>query len=267
MIRPRLPLLVLLLGLAGSGVGCATKSDVKSLETEMRSEMRKLGAAQKALVDEVRSAFDSLGRQERRAVTGRGETQRQFDDFRELLNQLLELTGQNNRLLSELRDRAARGSVAAGPEAGPGASAAGEALTPTGAEPGAAEGTKDEARTFYEAAQQQFRRGAYETARGGFEDFLENYPGHPLAPDAQYFLAETYAQAGEQDRAVGEYEKVWELYPDSRRAPTALYKRGMIELERGNVSDARGFFQRVQLGYPNSPEAALAEDQLRRLRP
>lgn len=233
--------------------GCATKADVSNLESRMVSEIRDLQAQQEDLVQSIGMAFDTLSQQERRQLAGRGELQRQFDRLGELLAQLLELTSQNNALLSEMRAARVGGDGGeAGPRRAAGAPQAGE--------------RGDEARTFYEAAQQQFRRGSYETARAGFEDFLENYPDHELAPDARYFLAESLAEAGEPDRAVEEYRRVVELHPDSQRAPTALYKLGMLEVERGNASEARRYFERVELGYPNSPEAQLARDQLRRLR-
>ncbi len=235
------------------GAGCATKGDVASLEQTMASEMQQLRADQERLLAQlIGAAFDSIDATERRAMTGMGESQRQFDELREQLLRLVELTSQNNQLLNELY--ASRGSVPGGD-------------TPTAVSRPTGSGTvgSDEASMFYSAAQQQFGRGAYETARAGFQDFLENYPDHELAPDAQYFLAETYAAANEAETALTEYGRVLELYPDSRRAPTALYKSGMIELESGNVAEARNNFSRVQLGYPNSPEAELAADQLRRL--
>ncbi|MFQ5679315.1 MAG: tol-pal system protein YbgF [Gemmatimonadota bacterium] len=243
------------------GQGCATKGDLHDLEGSMISEIRSLEAAQDALLERIGVAFDSMGVQERRQLTGRGEMQRQFDELRDLLAQLLELAGQNNRLLTELRSDL-RSRERSRPTVRPGAAG------PTGRPPeGAPERPADEASVFYNAALGQYRRGAYETARNGFRDFLENYPGHELAPDAQYFLAETYASEEDREPALEELSKVWEGWPDSPRAATALYRSGVLEVERGRLSDARVFFQRVLAGYPNSDEAPLAESQLRRLRP
>ena len=141
--------------------------------------------------------------------------------------------------------------------------AAGVALTDDGGDSPVSAGGEPQA--LYEAALRQFRRGSYETARAGLDQFLEQYPSHELAPDAQYFRAETFAESGEPDVALVEYARVLELYPNSRRAPTALYKSGLIELQRGNVDDARTVFQRVVQGYPDSDEVDLAERELSRL--
>ena len=217
----------------------------------MLEEIRDMAERQDAILAQFGVAFDSLGIQGRRDLASRGELQRQFDNLSEQIAQVMALLSQNNQLLNELA--AGRSSTAVVP------------IIPGGTGDSPA-GGRDEASLFYGAAQEQFRRGSYSTARSGFEDFLANYPDNDLAPDAQYFLAETYAAESDAVRALQEYSRVLELYPNSRRAATALYKSGMLELERGNTSEARRFFERVELGYPNSPEAELARDQLSKLR-
>ena len=94
-------------------------------------------------------------------------------------------------------------------------------------------------------------------ARDTLDQFIAEYPNHELAPDAQYFRAESFAEEGDADMALNEYARVLELYPNSRRAPTALYKSGLLELRRGNVDDARTFFNRVVQGFPDSDEFEL----------
>jgi len=219
----------------------------------MLEEIRDMAERQDAILAQFGVAFDSLGIQGRRDLASRGELQRQFDNLSEQIAQVMALVSQNNQLLNELA--AGRSSTAVVP------------IVPGGAgDRATGGGGRDEASLFYGAAQEQFRRGSYATARSGFEDFLANYPDNDLAPDAQYFLAETYAAESDAERALQEYSRVLELYPNSRRAATALYKSGMLELERGNTGEARRFFERVELGYPNSPEAELARDQLSKLR-
>lgn len=257
LLGPSLCALALLVGAAG----CATKSDVQDLERSMVAQIQELEEQQLALMDRIGLAFDSLSEQERRQLSGRGQMQRQFDDLRDLLAQILDLASQNNQLLNDLRaSRTGRaepsGALPGGARPAPGGA--------TPSDPGAG-GAADEASTFYRAALAQYNRGSYGTARGGFEDFLQNYPDHELAPDAQYFLAETFAAEEEFGRALEELAKVWQGWPDHPRAATALYRSGVIEVERGRLDDARVFFQRVLAGYPNSAEAPLAENQLSRL--
>jgi len=194
--------------------------------------------------------LDSLNVQQRRDITGRVDLQRQILDLNTALNQLLALTGETQRQLARLE---AGGAMTVPEDAGGFLSADGRAETV--GEPGA----------LYDAAVRQFRRGSYETARAGFDEFLRLYPNDDLASDAQYYRAETFTETGDLDAGLREYARVLELHPSSRRAPTALYKSGQIELRRGNVSDARTYFDRVVQGYPGSDEVELARRELAQL--
>lgn len=239
------------LALLTSGA-CATKGDVASLQTTIVQQMEEDRAQRDSLIAEIQSLrsvlLDSLNVQQRRDISGRVDLQRQIQDLNTALNQLMALTGETQRQLARLEGRD-----------GPGAT-----TRDAGAVDVESEGSAD-ARDLYDAAVRQFQRGSFETARTGLDEFLAQFPSHELAPDAQYYRAETYAEAGDLDTALEEYARVLELYPNSRRAPTALYKSGRIELERGNTDDARTFFNRVVQGYPGSDEVELARRELARL--
>ncbi|MCZ6477818.1 MAG: tol-pal system protein YbgF [Gemmatimonadetes bacterium] len=226
---------------------CASKGDLQQLETNMLSEIRALRASQDSLNRELRGAFlDSLETQQQRQARGTSQQQRQLDEVQRSLAQILDLLGQIQREMEwGAAGRAAVVPLPAGP-----APAAGEG------------GDGGEGAPLYNSAQNQFNRGAYETARTGFAEFLRLYPGDELAPDAQFYLARTYEETDDADAALAEYARVLELYPNSRRAPSALYASGRIELDRGNTQDAVEFFSRVVRGYPNSDEAILAQQRL-----
>jgi len=241
------------LALLASGA-CATKGDVAELRTTLVRQMEEDRAQRDSLIAEIsglRSVLlDSLNVQQRRDITGRVDLQRQIQDLNTALEQLMALTGETQRQLARL-EAGGEGRLVPADRGGAIPVDDGEAA--------------GDARELYDAAIRQFRRGSYETARAGLDDFLGRHPSHELAPDAQYYRAETFAEEGDQDTALEEYARVLELYPNSRRAPTALYKSGRIELERGNVDDARTFFNRVVQGYPGSDEEELARRELARL--
>jgi tol-pal system protein YbgF len=245
------------LALLSSGA-CATKGDVATLRTTIVDQMREDRAQRDSLISEIRSLrsvlLDSLNVQTRRDISGRVDLERQIQDLNTALNQLMALTGETQRQLARLE--AGGGGATTVPSEQSGGAVALE---------GDAGGGGGEARDLYDAAIRQFRRGSYETARTGLDEFLSRYPQDELAPDAQYYRAETYAETGDQEKALEEYARVLELYPNSRRAATALYKSGRIELERGNTDDARTYFNRVIQGYPGSDEVELARRELTRL--
>jgi len=249
--------------------GCASKSDLQDMEATMLAEMHALRARQDSLtasLDALRSTLlDTLGQRERASLTGRGELDRRFQDLQDQLAQVTALVGQNQRMLADLRGGGGGASAdTTGAAGGPPPSAGGDE-TPTGQAPAESVGT-GQAGDLYRTSMQQYRRGAYGTARSGLESFLKNYPNDQLAPDAQYYVGETYAQQGDADKALDAYARVLQLFPNSRRAPAALYKSGLLELQKGNVQDARTYFSRVVRGYPDSEEASLARGQLAKLK-
>jgi tol-pal system protein YbgF len=230
------------------------------LQATLVGEFESERSQREALIAEIQTLravlLDSLSVQQRRDITGRVDLQRQIQELNENLAQLIELTGQTQRELALMSMVPADSSLA-------GERTDAQPVPVTG-EP-EAEAAAGDAQELYEAALRQFRRGSYGTARAALDEFLTRYPNDELAPDAQYFRAETFAEEGDAATALDEYARVLELYPNSRRAPTALYKSGLLELRRGNADDARTFFNRVVQGYPDSDEFELAQRELDRL--
>lgn len=237
---------------------CATKRDVDALRGELAmvqsrqdSIATSLGSLERAIAEQVEENRSLL-------TATRGDLGRQLYDIERQLVQIQELMGQSQAVLNRLRGRI-ESREGEQPEV------TGRPATDTGVvEARGAEGAGGEPRALYAAAIEQFRRGAYETARTGFEEFLVSYPGDELAPDAQYYLAETYREEGDRDRAIREYSRVIELYPNSEAAPTALYKAGLLQIDAGNKDSACQYFQRVMAGYPRSDESRLARNQAER---
>jgi tol-pal system protein YbgF len=160
-----------------------------------------------------------------------------------------ELTGQSQQRISELRaqmDARADAAFAA----------------PEGAPPGDSAAVGDVgAQEMFDVSLEQLRRGSPGTARAGFQQFLREYPRHPLAGDAWFFLGESW-EASNGDSAAVAYDQVVEQFPDSRRAPTALYRIGLLAERAGDRRAAEVYYSRVIAGYPRSEEARLARSKL-----
>ncbi|TDJ47283.1 MAG: hypothetical protein E2O48_03845, partial [Gemmatimonadetes bacterium] len=155
---PRSTIVVIAVAMVGSG--CATKSDVVDLRTDLVAQMETDREQRDSLISEIRSLrsvlLDSLNVQQRRDITGRVDLQRQIQDLNTVLNQLVALTGETQRQLTRLENADGGGALTVPEEAGGRISADGQVQA--AAEPQA----------LYEAAIRQFRRGSYETARSGF---------------------------------------------------------------------------------------------------
>jgi tol-pal system protein YbgF len=117
---------------------------------------------------------------------------------------------------------------------------------------------------MYEASLAQLRRGSLSTARLGLRELLRQYPTSDRAPDALYFIGQSYASEN-PDSAQAYYGQVVEKYPKSPRAGSALYNLGLLAERRKDSAKARDAYQRVVQQYPQSDEAALARDRLKTL--
>ena len=237
--------------------GCALRSDVRRLEeqlTTMQDDEERRDSLRAAQLSQIialqQQASDSLAAVSTSLTAFRGETLGQLYDVQKQLLQVQELAGQSTRRLNELRgDLDARGQQL------------GEAAAPGAAPAGAANAT---AVQMYEASLQQLRRGSNATARAGFRQFLQQYPTAAEAPDALYFIGESFSTES-PDSAAAYYTQVADRYPASARSASALYRLGAMAESARDTSAARGYYQRLIAKYPTSNEAALARDRLKAL--
>lgn len=244
--------------------GCALKSDVKKVETEiatLRMETARQDSLRAARLNEMielqQRLMDSLGASiatTQRSVTSiQGALSQDLYRIQQQLVQVQELTGQSQQRLSELRSQLETRSQQVAAPAG----------TDTSAQPTAAPSTPS-ADQMYEASLQQLRRGSVATARMGFRQLVQTHPQSSRVADALYFIGESWATEA-PDSAARYYEQVVTTYPTSTRAAGALYKLGLLAERRRDVAAARAYFTRVARDYPRSEEAALVPDKLKAL--
>jgi tol-pal system protein YbgF len=254
-------LLILNVGLTA---GCALRGDVRRVELQvaaLRAEANASDSARKVQADTmlalVAAVQRALAAQQAYLVQMRGDTRTDLLAVQQQLVAVQELTGQSQQRLTELRGRLdAQSRQPVPPLEGPNASGApvGPSGNPAGPGPD----------QMYDLSLQQYRRGSLATARLGFREFLRVYGGDPRAPDALYYVGETFAPENPDSAAVV-YQQLVKAYPNSQRAPSALYKLGLLAESHGNKPAARTYYQRVVAGYPRSDEANLARDKLQRL--
>ncbi|HWZ28980.1 MAG TPA: tetratricopeptide repeat protein [Gemmatimonadales bacterium] len=251
---------VALLGL-GITAGCALKGDVRKvgLEVEaLQAQMTRSDSVRRAERDSLLAAIamvqQALTTQQNYLVQLRGDAKNDHLNIQQQLVSVQELTGQSQQRLSELRSQLE--ARAAQPVTGPDTSRGGGAAAPGG-------GGGASADQMYDASLQQYRKGSVATGRSGFRQFLQAFPTDPRAPDALFFIGESFGDQ-QPDSAAPVYAQVVKTYPNSTRAPTALYKLGLLA-EKSDKALARTYFNRVIAGYPRSDEANLARLRLQAL--
>jgi len=255
------------LGLAAALTACVSKSDVQLVQGEvalLRAEtMRRdsLRASQLADVIQVqRQIMDSLSSVRKSTGQLKGDLASDLYNIQQQLVQLQELTGQSQQRLSELRTQLeARGEqIQSGAPSPGGTPAPGDTAQPSA---GTSSASADQ---LYEASLAQLRRGGTGTARLGLRELLRTYPTSSRAPDALYFIGQTYAVEN-PDSAAAYYTQVVDQYSTSTRAPSAMYNLGLLAERKKDNAKAKDAYQRVVQKYPQSDEAALARDRLKAL--
>lgn len=258
-----------LAGLLLVAFGCATKGNVRQVETQLlvlRAETARQDSVRAAELARIirleQTLLDSLAgaRQAVRVLDARIGVD--LTDVQRQLLQIQELSGQSQRQLSVLKaqlDARAETQVAAPPPTVPSDTTAAIVVVPSA--PTAS------AEQMYTGAINQYRRGSIGVARRAFLEFLQQYPTHPNVPDAMYFVAESF-DASAPDSAITRYNELKTRFPKSSRAPTALYKIGyLLETAVKDGTRARAAYLRLIAEYPRSEDAELAKNRLETLKP
>ena len=248
----------------------ATRNDVRILQTDVQTLRMEAARADSmrarqiaslittrnttlaSLSDSVREASMRLGR-------FLGDTRQELRVVEEQLLQIQELTGQSQRRLQEMRaafearnDQMAVAASAAVPQPGDTTKVAATVTPAAGPGPN----------QLLIAGSDQFRRGSPGTARALFTELLTTYPTSDLAPEAQLYVAETFAAEGKRAEADSVYQVVLAKYPASPKAADALYKWGLSLETQKKCVEAKAAIERVTRQYPQSDAANLAKDWL-----
>ena len=261
----RLSRIIPLGALAALGGCFATRSDVRVIQTDvasLRMEMVRNDAQIRTDLQQtaemLRAATDSVMRLSARTVSIQGDVRGESRIIREQLLQIQSLLGQSaatiNRLRAEMERTGGAPPPASFPPAGgavPPADSAAPVVSTTGPV------------QLYQNGRDQLNRGSVSTARGLFQELLLKYPSSDLAPDAQYFIAESFARERNVVAADAAYAAVVTNYPAHGYAATALFKRAGLAEGRNDAAEARRLYGEVVSKYPRSDEAALAASKIK----
>ena len=281
---------------------CATRSDIQVLQSDlrvMRIEANQADSARRVQLYAVIAALggtqDSLRSMHAQLFKFQGDVRGELYSLGQQLIQVQELTGQSQRRLQELRasmEHRAPDLIAPGTQPSPAPiSAPAPSVQPSQSQ-GAGAGTQTRPSSttavvpsptatpqsasagsttpgpnqLFQLSLDQLRRGSAAAARAGFQDLVRQYPTADVAPEAQFYIAQSYESEGNIASADSAYALVVSKYPQSARAPSALYKRALALQAQGKVQAARAALDLVIRNYSRSDEAVLARDRLRTLK-
>lgn len=245
--------------------GCATKGDIRSLQTEVRQALVSLAAQQDSLLTELRaetmSTQDTLRTQSDQLFDFRGEITRQLQAISQGMARLEAISGENQRGIVGVRDQLANiRRLPAGSSQQPQQLVDSAQSTPTNPENVA--GAGGNAEQLWGVAREQHQRGSYSTAQRAYEQFLEEYSSHALAPDARFYLADILTQLDRPEDALAAFQEIPTLYPTAAKVPDALYRAAVLQREAGDEDEAKATLERIINTYPDATITLLARDLL-----
>jgi tol-pal system protein YbgF len=241
--------------------GCATQADIQELEREQRRLRTQMA--------DTRAGVDSMQRDVAKVRGGVDEVRYSSRGSQSVTARLDALEAR----IAALEGRPSPGATPADTIVLDGSAPTNVPVaTPTPLPPrpeiAATDLEKEEARDIpdeYRRGLTLVRQGAYDKAIQALRDFLRTNRESPLAPNAQYWIGESYYMLADYYQAILNFNQVRQQHPKSDRAPAAVLKIGLAFQQMGNKSEARLAFQKVLNDYPSSPEAAQAREKLQAL--
>jgi len=110
-------------------------------------------------------------------------------------------------------------------------------------------------RTLYDSAYALLLQGAYDDAEMGFRQFLQSHPRDDLAPQARYWLGESYRGQERYREAAEQFLTVSTEYSETDVAPQAMLRLGGALVEIGALEQACATFAEIPQQYPQAAEA------------
>lgn len=126
--------------------------------------------------------------------------------------------------------------------------------------------SRDTVRERYEQLLARMREGDLDRAQEGFTSFLSEHPTSELAPNARFWLGESFYGKKDYRRAIDSYERVQRDFPHSDKVPAALLKKGYAHMALGETQHASTAFQQVVSRYPKTQEAGKANEKLAQIK-
>ena len=170
-------------------------------------------------------------------------------------SQYLDLDGRMNRMEGGAAPTVA--PAASAPAASPAASTADVAPTTSSAMAGMDE------RSAYAFAFDALKSGDYVESSRRFRDFLAAFPGGQYAPNALYWLGESYYVTQNYALAADQFRALLAQYPTHDKAAGALLKLGLCDYGLGKLPEAERTLAEVVAKYPGTDVARTADDRLR----
>jgi len=120
--------------------------------------------------------------------------------------------------------------------------------------------------SIYSRGREHYKSREFAKARETFKAFLDRFPNHEYAGNAQFWVGETFYSQNDYENAILAYEDVLRKYKNSEKVAGAMLKQGYAFAAIGDEKTARIILDRVEKKFPDTREAKLAAGKLKSLR-
>jgi tol-pal system protein YbgF len=121
----------------------------------------------------------------------------------------------------------------------------------------------DTADALFAKAEHAFQAHKYEEARQYYSEFATNFKKHPNTSAAIYWVGECAYNLQDYGKAVLAYQAVIEKYPRSAKYKSAVLKQGMAFFKIGKDKAGRAVLQDLIDRFPKAPESIVAKKFLK----
>jgi tol-pal system protein YbgF len=242
-MRPIIPLALLTVLAAG----CATAPDQDPVQIRLNDLDGRVSRVERVVSNQ------SLMQMAQQVDTLQAEVRDLRGQIDDLQNRNQALSKQQHDLYADLNKRV--GALEHGGAAGGGAASGGDA----------GQGASSTEQSIYGQAFDALKAGNYSVAISGFQDFLNQYPSSPLAPNAEYWLGEAHYVNRDLSSAAKAFQTVLDKWPSSGKAPDAMFDLGNTQLAQGQTTKGRATLHKVVSQFAGTDAANRAQARLKQL--
>jgi tol-pal system protein YbgF len=244
---PLLLIALFVFGCASSGEISQVKQDVTSVYTEQTSYMQKTDSRLSSLEREMKDLRKAIGSPEgglRKQVVDLSVASENRDEkIKTILGRLDELDSQLHAYWEDMKTQLRELKK-----------------TETALSGGGAKSTPED---IYKQGFDAFQKGTYGDAVPLFMQFVEQNPTAPLAPNAYYWMGESYMNLKAYEKAIVQFQEVIDRFPKSDKAPRAMLRQAEGFAAIGDKKSSTTALKRVIELFPKTEEARLANRALR----
>lgn len=242
-MRPIIPLALVTVLAAG----CATAPDQDPVQIRLNDLDGRVSRVERVVSNQ------SLMQMAQQVDTLQAEVRSLRGQIDDLNNRNQALSKQQHDLYADIDKRV--GALEHGSPAG--------GATAPGSESG--QGASPTEQSIYSQAFDALKAGNYTVAISGFQDFLNQYPSSPLAPNAEYWLGEAHYVNRDFSSAETAFQAVLDKWPSSAKAADAMFDLGNTQLAQGKVAKGRATLHKVVSQFSGTNAADRAQARLKQL--